>query len=71
MADRNRWHVVPSTALSCWLYLAVGAVLLVAGVVTLTGADGTPPFSVLSVIAAVALILCALAGLLRPGLRGR
>lgn len=71
MAERTRWHVVPSTALLCWLYLIVGAALLVSGVVTLTGADGTPPLSVLSVIASAALIGCALAGLLRPGLRGR
>lgn len=71
VAERTRWHVVPSTALLCWLYLAAGVLLLVSGVVTLIGADGTPLLSVLSVIASAALILCALAGLLRPGLRGR
>ncbi|WP_410564978.1 hypothetical protein [Amycolatopsis sp. cmx-4-61] len=71
MAER-RWHFIPATVSLCWLYLGVGAVLLVTSVLTLTGTDGRAPvLTVIAAVAAVALIVVAAVGLARPRLRGR
>jgi hypothetical protein len=71
MAER-RWHFIPTTASLCWLYLGVGAILLVSSIVTLTGTDGgAPVLTVIAAVAAVALIALAGLGLVRPKLRGR
>jgi uncharacterized membrane protein len=71
MAER-RWHVIPSTAPLCWLYLGVGAVLLVSSILTLARTDAQAPvLSVIASVAAVALIVLATVGLARPRLRGR
>ncbi|HEY3469722.1 MAG TPA: hypothetical protein VGL47_31645 [Amycolatopsis sp.] len=71
MAER-RWHVIPTTAPLCWLYLGVGAVLLLSSVLTLTRTNAPAPvLSVIAAVAAVALIVVAAVGLARPSLRGR
>lgn len=71
MAERH-WHVIPSTAPLCWLNLGVGAVLLVSSVLTLTKTDlAIPAATVVAGVAAVALIVLATIGLVRPRLRGR
>ncbi|MET8849558.1 hypothetical protein [Amycolatopsis sp. NPDC004625] len=71
MAER-RWHVIPNTASLCWLYLGVGAVLLVSSILTLTGTDGRAPvLTVIAAVAAVALVALSVVGLARPKLRGR
>ncbi|WP_033262260.1 hypothetical protein [Amycolatopsis vancoresmycina] len=71
MAER-RWHFVPTTASLCWLYLGVGAVLLVSSILTLTGTDGRAPvLTVIAAVAAVALMVLSVVGLARPKLRGR
>jgi hypothetical protein len=71
MAER-RWHVIPATASLCWLYLGVGAVLLLSSILTLTGTEGRAPvLTVIAAVAAVALIALSAVGLARPKLRGR
>ncbi|WP_103349183.1 hypothetical protein [Amycolatopsis sp. CA-128772] len=71
MAER-RWHFIPTTASLCWLYLGVGAILLVSSIVTLTGTDGRAPvLTVIAAAAAVGLIALSVVGLARPKLRGR
>ncbi|MFF1613316.1 hypothetical protein ACFVYA_36585 [Amycolatopsis sp. NPDC058278] len=71
MADR-RWHFIPATASLCWLFLGVGAVLLVSSILTLTGTEGRAPVpAVIAAVAAVALIVLSAVGLARPKLRGR
>ncbi|MDQ7807915.1 hypothetical protein Q5425_29615 [Amycolatopsis sp. A133] len=71
MAER-RWHLIPATATLCWLYLGIGAVLLVTSIVTLTGTEGRmPALTVVAAVAAVALIALSVVGLARPKLRGR
>jgi hypothetical protein len=71
MADR-RWHFIPATASQCWLFLGVGAVLLVSSILTLTGTEGRAPVpAVIAAVAAVALIVLSAVGLGRPKLRGR
>ena len=71
MAER-RWHFIPTTAPLCWLYLGVGAILLLSSVLTLTRAEtGAPVLTVIAAVAAVALIVVAAIGLARPRLRGR
>ncbi|MBE8523866.1 hypothetical protein ILP97_41370 [Amycolatopsis sp. H6(2020)] len=71
MADR-RWHFIPATVSLCWLYLGVGAILLVSSILTLTGTDGRAPvLTVIAAVAAVALIVLSVVGLARPKLRGR
>lgn len=68
----RRWHIVPATASLCWLWLGVGAVLLVSSILTLTGTDGRAPvLTVIAAVAAVALMALSVAGLARPRLRGR
>ncbi|MEV6828723.1 hypothetical protein [Amycolatopsis sp. NPDC051102] len=71
MAER-RWHFIPTTAALCWLYLGVGAVLLVSSILTLTGTDGRAPvLAVIAAVAAVGLMALSVVGLARPKLRGR
>ncbi|WP_103338920.1 hypothetical protein [Amycolatopsis sp. CA-126428] len=71
MADR-RWHFTPETAALCWIFLGVGAVLLVSSILTLTGTEGRAPVpAVVAAVAAVALIVLSAVGLVRPKLRGR
>ncbi|WP_410589947.1 hypothetical protein [Amycolatopsis sp. lyj-23] len=71
MSER-RWHFIPATVSLCWVYLGVGAVLLVSSILTLTGTDGRAPvLTVIAAVAAVALIAVAAVGLARPKLRGR
>ncbi|MDX3195249.1 hypothetical protein PV458_43200 [Streptomyces sp. MN03-5084-2B] len=71
MAER-RWHFIPATAALCWLFLVVGAVLLVSSILSLTGTDSRAPvLTVIAAVAAVALIVLSAVGLARPKLRGR
>ncbi len=71
MADR-RWHFIPATVSQCWLFLGVGAVLLVSSILTLTGTEGRAPVpTVIAAVAAVALIVLSAVGLARPKPRGR
>jgi hypothetical protein len=72
MAERNRWHFIPTTAPLCWLYAGVGAVLLVSSIVSLTTTDAKAPvLTVIAGVAALALLVVAGVGLARPSLRGR
>ncbi|MET9000371.1 hypothetical protein [Amycolatopsis sp. Hca4] len=71
MAER-RWHFIPETAALCWIFLGVGAVLLVSSILSLTGTDSRAPvLTVIAAVAAVALIGMSVVGLVRPKLRGR
>jgi uncharacterized membrane protein len=71
MAER-RWHFIPTTAPLCWLYLGVGAILLVSSILTLTGSESQAPvLPVIGAVAAVGLIALSALGLARPKLRGR
>ncbi|MDS0138952.1 MULTISPECIES: hypothetical protein [unclassified Amycolatopsis] len=71
MAER-RWRFIPETAALCWIFLAVGAVLLLSSILSLTGTDSRAPvLTVIAAVAAVALIVMSVIGLARPKLRGR
>ncbi|RSM35612.1 hypothetical protein DMA12_43605 [Amycolatopsis balhimycina DSM 5908] len=71
MAER-RWHFIPTTASLCWLYLGVGAILLVSSILTLIGTEGRAPvLTVIAAVAAAGLIAVSAVGLARPKLRGR
>ncbi|MEV6441393.1 hypothetical protein [Amycolatopsis sp. NPDC051716] len=69
---KRRWHFIPETAALCWIFLGVGAVLLLSSILTLTGTEGRAPVpAVIAAVAAVALIVLSAVGLARPKLRGR
>ncbi|ADJ45993.1 hypothetical protein AMES_4168 [Amycolatopsis mediterranei S699] len=71
MAER-RWHFIPATAWLCWLNLAVGALVLLSSILTLTGTEHRMPvLPVVAAVIAVGLIVVAAVGLARPKLRGR
>jgi archaellum biogenesis protein FlaJ (TadC family) len=69
MRQDTKWYVIPRTAAMCWLTLAVGVLLLVVTVPRMT--DGVAILPMISVLAAVALVVFGVVGLVSPRLRGR
>jgi len=72
MRNDTRWRVIPSTRFACLVSLVAGVLLLGSAIWTMS----TEPVrvSVLQIIAGVAaaaLIVCAVIGLVSPRLRGR
>ncbi|MET7991993.1 hypothetical protein ABZU76_13865 [Amycolatopsis sp. NPDC005232] len=72
MTGNTHWHVIPRTAALCWLTMVAGVLLLGSSILTLATDDSRVP--VLEIIVSVvgaALISFAVAGLVKPQLRGR
>lgn len=69
MRQDTKWYVIPRTAAMCWLTLAAGVLLLVVTVPRMT--DGVAILPMISVLAAVALVVFGVIGLVSPRLRGR
>ncbi|TDV35926.1 hypothetical protein [Actinophytocola oryzae] len=71
MNGENRWHFVPRTAGSCWLSLLAGVLCLGYAVWQMADAGEAAILPVIAAVASVMLIAVAVAGLVRPGVRGR
>ncbi|MET1073236.1 MAG: hypothetical protein ABWY11_11375 [Umezawaea sp.] len=71
MHSENRWHVVPTSARNCWIFLVLGLVLVVSTSWRIADAGELAVLPLISLVLAVALVGLAIAGLVAPKLRGR
>jgi hypothetical protein len=71
MSGETRWTVVPKTAGACALALVAGVLLLCSVIWQMADAGGVAVLPVVAAVAAFALIVVAVVGLVRPKTRGR
>ncbi|MEV6899033.1 hypothetical protein [Amycolatopsis sp. NPDC051372] len=72
MAGNTHWHVIPRTAALCWLTMVAGVLLLGSSILTLATDDTrVPVLEIIVSVAGAALIVFAVAGLVKPQLRRR
>lgn len=68
----TRWHFIPRSVPLCVLNLVAGVLLgVAAGLELARGDSAVPALEIVVVVAAVALIACAIVGLAAPRLPGR
>ena len=71
MSGETRWTVVPRTAGACAIALFAGVVLLGSVIWQMADAGEVAVFPMIAAVAAAALVVVALVGLVRPNTRGR
>jgi len=71
MSGETRWTVVPRTAASCALALVAGVLLLGSVIWQMADAGGVAVLPLVAAVAAFALIVVAVVGLVLPKTRGR
>ena len=71
MQAGRRWSFIPQTKALCVIWIVVGALLLSRPIWKLADTGTVGVFDVIAAIAAAALIVCSVVGLVSPRLRGR
>jgi hypothetical protein len=71
MSNRTRWRVVPESRFAAGLCLIAGVLVLAGALWQMQDGGGVAVLPAIGMVAAVALIVVAVVGLVKPGLRGR
>jgi hypothetical protein len=71
MSTETRWTVVPRSTASCVLALVAGVLLLGSVIWQMADAGGVAVLPLVAAVAAFALIVVAVVGLVLPKTRGR
>ena len=66
----TRWHVVPSTARACWVFLLVGIAVVISTAAQMASAGEVAVLPAIALVMGVLLLAASIAGLVSPKLRG-
>jgi hypothetical protein len=71
MRGETRWHVIPTSAATCWLSLVLGVVVVASTAWQLNEAGEAAVLPVIALVLGVLMVALAITGLVAPRLRGR